>query len=92
MASIYQNSHVVLVASNAADSQGGLWNAQWDEYGQTDGVVELPYQNANGSISRVIHEDIIPESYLEYEAPSPLSKQAWTLQENCLPRAVSFLL
>lgn len=90
MASIYQNAHIVLVASNAADSQGGLWNAQWDDYGQTDGVVELPYQNADGRISDIIarktmsHEDIIPESYLEYEAPSPLSKRAWTLQEELL--------
>ncbi|KAE9365539.1 HET-domain-containing protein, partial [Stipitochalara longipes BDJ] len=90
MASIYQNAHVVLIASNSADSQGGLWNASWDNYGQTIGVKEFIYINDDGSTSQVIarktltHEDYIPETYLEYEAPSPLSKRAWTLQEELL--------
>ncbi|PMD45788.1 HET-domain-containing protein, partial [Hyaloscypha variabilis F] len=90
MASIYQNAHVVLVASNSADSQGGLWNSAWGNSGQTNGVKELPYVNGDGSTSQIIarktfsHADIIPESYLEYEAPSPLSKRAWTLQEELL--------
>jgi hypothetical protein len=90
MASIYQNAHAVLVASNSADSQGGLWNAAWGNSGKTNGVKELPYVNGDGNTSQIIarktfsHADIIPASYLEYEAPSPLSKRAWTLQEELL--------
>ncbi|PQE30556.1 heterokaryon incompatibility protein [Rutstroemia sp. NJR-2017a WRK4] len=90
MASIYENAYVVLIASNAADSLGGLWNAEWDDYGQSDGIKEFVYVNDDGSTSQIIardrlmHTDNIPESYLEYEAPSPLSKRAWTLQEELL--------
>lgn len=90
MASFYQNAHAVLIASNSSDSQGGFWNPSWDDYGQLNGFKELQYLNDDGSTSQIIartdlaHEDYIPESYLEYVAPSPLSKRAWTLQEELL--------
>ena len=97
MASIYENAHVVLNASNAANSQDGLWNDLWDDYGQADTFKEFLYTNGDGSISHIVarkttpHEDTVPEVYLQYEAPSPLSNRAWTLQEELLPwRSVFF--
>ena len=90
MASCYQNAHVVLIASNSSDSQGGLWDKSWDDYGQMSRMKEFQYMNSSGSMSQIIaltelsHEDDIPESYLEYAAPSPISKRAWTLQEQLL--------
>jgi len=90
MASIYQNAYAVILASNTTNSQSGLWNSAWDSYNTESVVKNFSYTNNDGSVSQIIarkalsHEDNIPESYLQYESPSPLSTRAWTLQEELL--------
>ncbi|KAF2816918.1 HET-domain-containing protein [Mytilinidion resinicola] len=97
MASIYQNASVVLFASNAADSQGGLWSKKWDkDAAHADGIEEFEYINHDGTRSQIIarkspsHDTLIPGPYLEYEAPSPLSTRAWAFQEQLLPERSIF--
>ncbi|KAL6825680.1 heterokaryon incompatibility domain-containing protein [Trichoderma sp. SZMC 28015] len=83
MAGVYQNAHLVIAASGAANPEQGCFSSKR----RCPSTVEVPYYSAEGQtagslkLSMRIHGD---------ESPSlgPLSERGWALQEWYLARRV----
>ena len=86
MAAIYSNAYIVIGADRSADCNGGFLDPASRKLSESEpfGTIE----NRDGSISTIyarakdaLHEDICD---IRGHASIPLSKRAWTLQEQLL--------